>query len=214
MGETVGRALRDSLRGLPRAADESARAARAGVQDRAEAARPRAHLPLHAMARAGAARIRADVRSGDHRARLSASRWRTSRRFRTGLPTRRPRSRRRGQLTLNAAAKIDAGDEARVEISLIKFFGREGAARRYRSRDPGAWRDGRVGGHAAGEDVSACALRTNLRWPRRSASDGGGAANRERVQEGPQIGLRPRGHARQRKIKITCAVGAIDTVAG
>jgi len=26
-------------------------------------------------------------------------------------------------LTLNAAAKIDAGDEARVEISLIKFFG-------------------------------------------------------------------------------------------
>jgi alkylation response protein AidB-like acyl-CoA dehydrogenase len=27
------------------------------------------------------------------------------------------------QLTLNAAAKVDAGDEARVEISLIKFWG-------------------------------------------------------------------------------------------
>ena len=71
---------------------------------------------------------------------------------------------------------------------------REGAARRDRSRDPGAWRDGRVGGHAAGPDVPSCALRSNLRRTRRSASDGGVAANRERVQKGPQVGLRPRGH--------------------
>jgi len=108
-------------------------------------------------------------------------------------------------LTLNAAAKIDAGDEARVEISLIKIFRREGAARRDRSRNPGAWRDGRVGGHSAGAHVSSRTLRTNLRRARRSASDGGVAANRERVQEGAQMGLRPRGHE-QREI-ITCAVG-------
>ena len=43
-------------------------------------------------------------------------------------------------LTLSAAQKIDEGDEARVEISLIKFYAARGAARRDRPRDPGARR--------------------------------------------------------------------------
>jgi acyl-CoA dehydrogenase len=104
-------------------------------------------------------------------------------------------------LTLNAAAKIDAGDEAGRDIT-DQILRREGAARRYRSRDPGAWRDGGVGGHAAGPDVPSCTLRSNLRWARRSASDGGIATNRERVQKGPQVGLRPR-HLEQGQKKLT-----------
>ena len=88
---------------------------------------------------------------------------------------------------------------------------REGAARRYRSRDPGARRDGRVGGHSAGADVSSRALRAHLRRTRRSASDGGLAANRQRVQEGPQVGLRSRHHG-QRKERLTEIFSAIVTM--
>ena len=55
--------------------------------------------------------------------RSAARRSRRSRRSRTGSPTPRPRSRRARLLTMHAAHKIDQGDEARVEISMIKFFG-------------------------------------------------------------------------------------------
>ena len=134
----------------------------------------------------------------------SAVRCLISRRFRTGLPTLPPDPGR-------SIAHAERGREDRrgrrgagrdITDQILR---REGAARRDRSRDSGAWRDGRVGGHAAGPDVPSCTLRSNLRRTRRSASDGGFAANRERVQKGPQVGLRPRGQE-DRKI-ITSAVG-------
>ena len=43
-------------------------------------------------------------------------------------------------LTLDAAHKIDGGDEARVEISAIKFYAAGVLARRDRPRRPGARR--------------------------------------------------------------------------
>ncbi|WP_345403470.1 acyl-CoA dehydrogenase family protein [Nonomuraea salmonea] len=48
-------ALRGAVRGRPRTGRQPARAARAGLRHRPEAARPRADLPLHALARPGAA---------------------------------------------------------------------------------------------------------------------------------------------------------------
>ena len=65
MGETSGGHCEIKYTRRASAADQPARAARAGVQNRAEAARPGPHLSLHAMAGAGAARVRADGGSGD-----------------------------------------------------------------------------------------------------------------------------------------------------
>ena len=50
-------------------------------------------------------------------------------------------------LTLDAARKLDEGDEARVEVSLIKFFAAQVLTRRDRPGDPGArrpWADRRA----------------------------------------------------------------------
>ena len=45
-------------------------------------------------------------------------------------------------LTMDAARKIDEGSEARVEVSLLKFYAARALVRRDRPRDPGAWRAG------------------------------------------------------------------------
>ena len=59
-------------------------------------------------------------------------------------------------MTLDAAHKIDQGDEARVEISLIKFYAARVLQRRDRPRDPGARRARPDRPHAAGR---ACTRR-------------------------------------------------------
>ena len=122
-GRDRRRALRDPIRGLPRAGHQHARRAGRRLPHRAEAARARAHPSLHALARPDAARVRDHVPLRAPARRSAARRSPTSRRSRTGSPTRRPTSRRARLLTLHAAHKIDQGDEARVEISMIKFLG-------------------------------------------------------------------------------------------
>ena len=56
---------------------------------------PGPHPSLHALARRGAARLRADVPLRQRSARCSAARWRARRTSRTGSPRRAPTSRRR-----------------------------------------------------------------------------------------------------------------------
>ena len=94
MGETeAGHALRNPLRGRARAGHEHARRARRRLPHRAEAPRTGPHPSLHALARPDAARVRPHVHVLARSARRSAARWPTSRRSRTGSPTRPPRSR-------------------------------------------------------------------------------------------------------------------------
>ena len=89
-------ALRGALHGRPRSRREHARRGGRRLPDRAEAARAGSHPPRHALARTDAARVRAHVLVRA-RARVVRRPARpTSRRCRTGSPTRRPRSRRAG----------------------------------------------------------------------------------------------------------------------
>ena len=76
MGHTGGGHCEIRLTDVRVPKDEPARQARPGLRDRAEAARAGPHLPLHALARSGAARVRADVRAREHAlgARLAALR--------------------------------------------------------------------------------------------------------------------------------------------
>ena len=78
-----GRPLRGGVRRRARAAQQPARRARPGLPDRPAAARSGPHLPLHALARPGAARLRSDVRARQHAASRSARRWPRSSRSRT-----------------------------------------------------------------------------------------------------------------------------------
>ena len=94
-----------------------------GLQDRAAAARAGAHLPLHALARPGAARVRPDVRAREHRASRSARRSASTSRSRSSSSTACAEIQASRLLTLHAAHKIDQGDEARVEIGMIKVVG-------------------------------------------------------------------------------------------
>ncbi len=67
------RALRGRLRRRAGAGGEPARAAGAGVRHRPDAARAGTHLPLHALAGAGAARVRPDVPAAPRAQRRAAS---------------------------------------------------------------------------------------------------------------------------------------------
>ena len=89
-------ALRGALHGRPRSARQRARRARRRLPDRAEAARPGADPPRHALARPDAARVRADVLATRSSARSAARRSPRSRPSRTGSPTPPPGSRRAG----------------------------------------------------------------------------------------------------------------------
>ena len=102
--------------------DERARRAGRRLPDRAEAARAGPDPPRHALARPDAAGLRADVRATRSSARSAARRSPRSRPSRTGSPTRPPRSRRAGCSRSTRPRKLDEGDEARVEVSLIKFY--------------------------------------------------------------------------------------------
>ena len=66
------------------------------LPDRAEAARPGPHPPRDALARPDAARVRADVHARARARGVRLARSPTSRRSRTGSPTRPPRSRPAG----------------------------------------------------------------------------------------------------------------------
>ena len=92
------------------------------VPDRAEAARTGTDPPRHALARADAARVRADVRAG---ARARGVRRPARRQADRAELDRRVGGRHPGVPADDAAGgapDLDAGDEARVEISLVKFF--------------------------------------------------------------------------------------------
>ena len=65
-------------------------------------------------------------------------------------------------MTLDAARAIDAGAEARVEISLDQVPRRHDAAQRDRPGDPGARRARRHQRHAARQDVPRGALRAGI----------------------------------------------------
>ena len=97
---TPGAAGRPTARSATRACacpvDEHARRAGRRLPHRAEAARPGPHPPRHALARPDAARVRADVHVRARARGVRRRRSPTSRRCRTGSPTRRPRSRRAG----------------------------------------------------------------------------------------------------------------------
>ena len=90
------RAHRDHLRGRAPRPRGPARKRRRGLPHLAAAARPWSHPPLHAVARAGAARLRHDVRAGRCTGPSAGASCATSRRCRTGSRTPRPRCRRRG----------------------------------------------------------------------------------------------------------------------
>ena len=92
------------------------------VPDRAEAARAGPHLPLHALARPGAAGVRADVRTRSS-ARRSAALLAEKQTIQNLIAESAAEIQACRLLTLDAAAQIDAGGEARVEIWLIKFYG-------------------------------------------------------------------------------------------
>ena len=90
------RARRDPLRGRARAEGRAARRARRRLPDRPAAAGAGPHPPLHALARRVSPGVRHAVRARAERATRTARCWPTSRRCRTGSPTRRPRCTRRG----------------------------------------------------------------------------------------------------------------------
>ncbi len=85
-------------------------------------------------------------------------------------------------MTLDAAHKIDQGDEARVEVSLIKFYAARVAARRHRSRGADARRARADGRDAARRDARDGTRRADLRRPGRGAPHGRGAADPEVVR--------------------------------
>ena len=93
---------------------------------------PGPHPPLHALARRLPARVRHALRARAVAATRSARCWPTSRRSRTGSRTPPPQMQAARLMTLHAAWKMDneGAAAARTEISLIKFFGAERAARR------------------------------------------------------------------------------------
>ena len=74
-------------------ADEPARRRGRGLPDRPAAPVSRAHPPLHALARCRRARVRHALRAGHLPRRRTAGRWASTRRCRTGSPTRRRRCR-------------------------------------------------------------------------------------------------------------------------
>ena len=80
-------------------------------------------------------------------------------------------------LTMDAARKIDEGSEARVEVSLLKFYAARALVRRDRPRDPGARRPRADGRDAARGDVDDGARRADLRRARRGAPHGRRAAH-------------------------------------
>ena len=90
------RPRRDLLPRRPRPEGQPARRARRRLPDRPAAPRPGSHPPLHALAGCLSPRVRHALRAlaDAPRARLAAAP--TSRRSRTGSPTRPPRCRRRG----------------------------------------------------------------------------------------------------------------------
>ena len=100
---------------------EHARRRRSRLPDRPEAPRPGPHPPRDALARSDAARIRADVhlrarpRDLERPALEQADHPELDRRLYAEIQACR-------LMTLDAAHKIDGGDEARVEVSAIKFF--------------------------------------------------------------------------------------------
>ena len=91
------------------------------VPHRAEAAGPGPHPPRDALARPDAARVRADVLV---RARAQGVR-RAARRqadVQNWIAESAAEIQACRLMTLQAAQRLDEGDEARVEVSLIKFF--------------------------------------------------------------------------------------------
>ena len=84
-------------------------------------------------------------------------------------------------MTLDAAHKIDQGDEARVEVSLIKFYAARRPARRDRPRDPGA-RRARAHRRDAARGMAMSARRAHLRRPGRGAPHGRRAPDPEVVR--------------------------------
>ena len=72
-------------------------------------------------------------------------------------------------MTMQAAQRIDEGDEARVEISLVKFFAARVLGEVRRPRDPGARRPRPDRRHAARADVADGPRRPGLRRARRGA---------------------------------------------
>ena len=111
----------------------------------------------------------------------SAARWPTSRRSRTGSPTPYAEIQACRLMTLDAAHKIDGGDEARVEVSAIKFFAAKVLRRRDRPRGAGARRPRADRRDAARGDADAGPRRPDLRRPGRGAPPGRGETHPESV---------------------------------
>ena len=86
-------------------------------------------------------------------------------------------------MTLDAAHKIDEGDEARVEVSVIKFYAAQVLHDVDRPRDPGARRARAHRRDAAGGDVRDGARRADLRRAGRGAPHGRQPADPEGVRE-------------------------------
>ena len=158
MGHTGRRALRDPADRRARAEGEPARRARAGIRRGAEAARSGPHLPLHALARPGRARLRAHVRAREDplRARLAAVREGRDpalhRRVGGGDPGGAPDDARR-------RPRDGRGQRGARRDRAHQVLGRAHAARRDRPRHPGARRARRHRRHAARVHVPRSALR-------------------------------------------------------
>ena len=175
--------LRGALHGRARAGCEHPWRGRLGFPDRAEAAWAWTHPPRHALARADAARVRADVqlcaraRELRRAARRQADRPELDRRQLRrdpGVPARHARRRTQDRCGKRSARR-GLGDQ------VLRGTRSE---RSDRPRDPGARRARTHGRDAARPDGDAGARRPHLRRPRRGAPAGRRAPHPEDVREG------------------------------
>ena len=152
---------------------------------------PGPHLPLHALARPGAARLRPDVRARQRAHRLRPAARRQAVRSSRWSSTPPPRSRRAGCSRSTPRTRSISGDPARVEIGIIKVVG---AQMLHNAIDRAIQVFGAKGvtrRHAARAHVPPRALRPHLRRARRGASRDGCAPAPARLRDGRPIRLRP-----------------------
>ena len=130
-----------------------------GLRDRPEPPRPGPDHPLHALARPGPARVRADVRPRAMSRYAHGSLLSEKGEVQRYIAESAAEIHAARLMTLDAARAIDDGEDARVRDLAHQVLRRPDAARRDRPRHPGARRTRRHRRHAAGAHVSRGAVR-------------------------------------------------------
>ena len=132
---------------------EHARPRGGGFHPRTGPAGTRSHPPRDALGRSGPACLRADVllRAGARGVRGPLAEKQTVQNWIADSAAEIQACR---LLTMDAARKIDEGSEARVDVSLMKFFAAKRARTRHRPGDPGARRP-RADGRDAAREMAA-----------------------------------------------------------